>query len=157
MKRLTITFMLIISSLSANEFVARVIYSEAGPTCTPKERYYVASVIKNRVNHRGFMNKKSMLEVVKVPNAFECIEHKQNQNWAISGAIQDHLKHRSIKNTWIHASILAKGNFKPKENIHFFLTKGTPVPKGFVAEKYWILTKAFSTKHFDFYTIKERK
>ena len=56
-----ITLLLIAFTTSANDFVARVIYSEAGPSVSASERYKVASVIKNRIGHNGFGKKKSML------------------------------------------------------------------------------------------------
>jgi hypothetical protein len=149
--------LLIASTASADEFVARVIFSEAGPNCTAAERVYVASVIKNRIGHKGFGKKQSMLDVVKVKNAFECINHDANQNWKISGEVMKHWDNVHIRKAWRQSAALAKGKFTSTKNIHFFLTKGTKVPNNFVAKKYWILKKEFSTKHFDFYSIKERK
>ena len=46
------------------KFVARVIYSEAGPQCSNNERRLVASVIKNRIRHAGFQNAPTMFSVV---------------------------------------------------------------------------------------------
>ena len=143
-------------TVSADDFVARVIFSEAGPSVSAKERYMVASVIKNRIGHNGFGKKKSMIEIVKVKNAFECIGHDQNQNWKMSGEIEKHLSNSRIKSAWYHSKTLSKGNFTPQKNLHFFLTKGTKVPKNFVATKYWKLTKVESTKHFDFYNIEAK-
>lgn len=155
-KILSSLIMLVSVSALSNDFVARVIYSEAGPTCTATERYLVASVIKNRIGHNGFGNKKSMLDIVKVKNAFECINHDQNQNWKMSSEIKKHFSNSRIKTAWCHSKTLASGKFQPQSNVHFFLTKGTKVPKNFVATKYWKLTKVKTTKHFDFYSIKAK-
>ena len=95
-------------------------------------------------------------EIVKVKNAFECIDHIQNQNWRMSGEIQKHISNPRIKTAWYHSKTLAKGDFIPQRNLHFFLTKGTKVPKNFISAKYWKLTKVESTKHFDFYNIKAK-
>ena len=151
-----ILLLLIGLTTHADNFVARVIYSEAGPSVSAQERYLVASVIKNRINHNGFGKKKTMNEIVNVKNAFECINHNQNQNWKMSGEIEKHLSNKRIKNAWYHSKTLAKGDFTPQSNVHFFLTKGTKVPNNFVATKYWKLTKVKTTKHFDFYSIKAK-
>ena len=137
-------------------FVARVIYSEAGPSVSAFERYMVASVIKNRLNHRGFGKKATMFDIVNVKNAFECINHDANQNWRMSGEIKQHWDNVHVRKAWRQSAALAKGTFTPYKDIHFFLTKGTKVPKNFVATKYWKLTKLKSTKHFDFYNITEK-
>lgn len=157
MKTIILILIAITATAAADTFVARVIFSEAGPQCSFTERYYVASAIKNRIGHAGFLKKKTMLEVVKVKNAFECINHKQNQNWAVSGDIENNWDNAHIRKAWREAGGLAKGDFVPIKNIHFFLTKGTKVPKNFIATKYWKPKKEVSTKHFDFYSVTPRK
>lgn len=135
--------------------VARVIVSEAGPECSIKERVLVASVIKNRIGHKGFANGKlkSMLEVVKQKNAFECIGHDKNKNWKWSANPQNYWHNKSWRLAWRNASALAKGKFHYRNDVHFFVTKGFKIPKGFVSKKYWNLEKVVSTEHFDFYLI----
>jgi len=133
--------------------VARVIYSEASPICTPQERWLVGSVIKNRIKHVGFKSGKlkTMLDVVNQKNAFECINHDANTNWRESKYIR-----ASDSPDYDQAIYLSTGSFTPKLGIVFFLTKGTPVPRGMINKKYWTLKKEISTQHFDFYSIKPK-
>ena len=133
--------------------VARVIYSEASGICTPVERYLVASVIKNRIKHVGF-NKgklKNMLNVVSQKNAFECINHSQNTNWKASKYMRP-----GDDEAYDHAIVLSTGRFTAAPDYHFFLTKGTVMPRNMISKKYWTIEKLSSTKHFDFYSIKAR-
>jgi hypothetical protein len=138
---------------------ARVIFSEAGPSCSANERWLVASVIKNRIGHIGFSKKNSMLQVVLVRNAFECINDKNNSNWAMSNPknIGKHLKNKRINRAWKHSKLLASGKFDAYKNVHFFMTKGVKVPSNYINRKYWKITKVKTTKHFDFYSLSPRK
>ena len=157
----TIQIVLILATLVAftaqaqadDNKVARVIYSEASSICTPMERYLVASVIKNRIKHVGF-NKgklKNMLDVVSQKNAFECIDHSQNTNWKASKYMRP-----GDDEAYDHSIVLSTGRFTAAPDYHFFLTKGTVMPRNMISKKYWTIKKLKSTKHFDFYSIEAR-
>lgn len=151
---LTILTVLTLVTQADDNKVARVIYSEASPICSPYERYLVASVIKNRIDHIGFNNGKfkTMLDVVNQKNAFECIDHDKNTNWRESQYIR-----KGDSQVYDHAIRLSQGDFKPEPKVHFFLSRGTFVPNNMVHPKYWRIIKVVSTKNFDFYSIIDRK
>lgn len=134
--------------MSQTEFVARVIYSEAGPQCSDWERYYVASVIKNRIKRQGFGRGKlsTMFEVVTEKNAFSCVP-KHNSNWD-NFDINDPICKLCLK--------LAKGEFKPVPDIVYYHDLSIDKPKCW-DNKYYTAIPKKHLKHFIFYSIIENK
>ena len=70
---------------NSDNTTARVIYAESGPAASTLERMYIASVIKNRIGHKAFGNKKSMNGVVTARGQFSALNDKRNMNWGRSG------------------------------------------------------------------------
>jgi hypothetical protein len=135
-------------TVQAEDIIAKTIYSEASPICSFKERYLIASVISNRINHKGFYSLKTAEQVVSHPNAFEAYTSK-NSNWTGYDKLNNKAKQEAKR-----LSLAIQSNkFHPIENIHFFVTKGFKVPSTFYSKKYWTLNKVCSTKHFDFFSI----
>jgi len=67
------------------KFIARVIYSEAGPGCSLEDRSLVSRTIENRTKHPGF-NVKNVMEAVEFPRAYSCVNDPKNTNWRESVA-----------------------------------------------------------------------
>jgi hypothetical protein len=145
---------------ASDNTVARVIYSEASPICSAKERYLVASVISNRIDHAGFYNLQSGKAVVIYPKAFSAYRDTKNSNWHASRA-SNSLKTLHELNAWKHAVNLQRGinsrTLKAQHGVHFFVTKGFKVPSSYYSSKYWTLHKHCDTKHFTFYGIRARQ
>jgi hypothetical protein len=159
MKKLILALVMLFSLNGFGENkVARVIISEAGAECSQIERYYIASCIKNRIRHKGFaMGKhRTMLDVINQKNAFESIGHNANWNWKAS-ANPSSVKSSAWQKAWKQANIFSMKNVKAQIGSVFFMTKGVKPPSNYVSKKYWILKKDFSSAHFDFYSITERK
>jgi hypothetical protein len=144
--------LLTLSSVYAEDIVAKTIYSEASPICSRTERYLIASVISNRINHKGFYNLKTAKEVVSHPNAFTAYTTK-NSNW--TGYDKDNGQAKQEAKRFSEA--IQNKTFKAIPNFHFFVTKGFKVPTGFYSAKYWTLRKISTTEHFEFYSIIEKK
>ena len=131
-----------------NGIVSRVIYSEASDICSSRERWLVASVIKNRIKHKGFGNGKlkSMKDVVKQKNAFSCIGDKRNTNWKRSLTLTQ--KNKAF-NLALKLSIV---NFQPYPSIVYYHDKSIKKPKSW-DNRYWKAIKVIETKHFIFYRV----
>jgi spore germination cell wall hydrolase CwlJ-like protein len=135
-------------TVQGEDIVAKVINAEASDMCSNMERILVASVINNRIGHKGFYSLDNAEQVVTYPNAFTAYGDTNNMNWN-SSYISEHAKSlsKSIKN----------GAFKGMKGIHFFVTKGTKLPSHYYSKKYWKINKTVHTKHFTFYGIIARK
>jgi len=140
-----------------NTTVARIIYSEASPIVSDYERELVASVIMNRINHRGFeMGKlKSMQDVVMQHNAFEALNDPRNKNWKATETPET--LPSSARHAWIHSLELSTGNFKPvsgesKRPLVYYHDKSISLPKSW-NNKYWGVIKELTTEHFIFYSV----
>lgn len=81
---LILPFVLICTASYSKETLAqKIIYSEASPlVASAHERYLVASVIKNRINHKHFKRGKlkTVNDVIKAKGAFVSYKTK-NTNW----------------------------------------------------------------------------
>ena len=134
-----------------NNIVARVIYSEASPICSYEERFFVASVIKNRIVHKGFDNGKlkTMENVVLQPKQFSCVNDVNNSNWEASFDGEPNL-------AWSQSVELSSGKFVAYGGIVYYHDFSISVPKCW-NNKFWTPVKERSTEHFVFYTIKEKK
>lgn len=64
--------------------IARVLFAEAGPSCTTFERMLVATVISNRTGQEGFGKPATPYDVVTQPRAFSCINDPKNKNWELA-------------------------------------------------------------------------
>ena len=133
-----------------NNVVARVIYSEASAICSSRERWLVASVIKNRIKHPGFGNGKltSMQEVVLQKGAFSCVGDKGNSNWTEFSKVNNKAKRLALK--------LAEGDFKPHPKIVYYHDKSVKKPKSW-DNRYWKAVLVLETTHFKFYRVEEVK
>lgn len=141
--------------------VARVIFSEAGPSCPFEERQLVATVMKNRMNHKAFGSGKlkTMKQVAYQPKAFSSVNDVKNSNWKLSGKLNrkefNGIDARTIK-AWNESLELAAGkNLLADKNVVFFIdnTLKNP-PKDWY--KYYDPKLVSMTKNFKFYEIKEK-
>ena len=133
-----------ITGYSSDNIVAKVIYSEASMKCSSNERLLIASVIKNRIKHPGFLKGKlkSLTDVVTQKNQFSCINDKNNSNW-----------NKQFNNkAWKEALQLSSGNFNPIDKIVLYHDKSISMPKHW-NNRYWKVIKAVETKNFIFYSI----
>jgi hypothetical protein len=140
-------------------YVARVIFAEAGPSCTDYERQLVASVIANRIGCDGFGNSEldSMYQVVNEANQFSCIGDSNNENWAKSGD-PDKLN-ADEKNVWDQCYSLAGGNFQKQcgqsgRPLVYYHDKSICKPITW-DNAYWSAVKELVTDHFIFYSTVE--
>ena len=135
---------------------ARIIYSEAGPTCSPFERLMVASAIKNRVNHVGFNKRGSMYEVVtdkKPIIQFSSYEDMLNSNWVESENPETFTGTRL--NAWSQSLKLATKDFTPINSVVYFHDKSISKPRSW-DNRYWKTFIIKETKHFIFYGIESK-
>ncbi len=133
--------------------VTKVIYCEAGPTCSPLERLYVATVIKNRVHHKGFGSPRSMLAVVRAKNQFSSYGDTKNSNWSESENAWS-FSGRRLK-AWSQCRLLATGKFSTINKAVYFHDKSISKPRSW-DNRYWKTYVITITKHFIFYGVKER-
>lgn len=139
--------------------VARVIFAEAGPSCSYEERKLVASVMLGRINHPGFGNGElnSMYQVATQPGAFSCINDPKNMNWAKSSDIGN-LNDAEIE-AWNQCFELASGNFQPlrgssERPLVYYHDKSIEMPSSW-DNQYWSAVKERETDHFIFYSVIE--
>jgi hypothetical protein len=148
---------LVVFSWSAlgDGLVARVIFAETGPACTTTERLLVASVVKNRIGHKGFDlgRLKTMRDVVSQKGQFESLGHSKNSTW-VRSADPSKLKGADVA-AWRQSSLLARGKFTTmtREAVYFH-DKSISKPKW--DNRYWKTYKVAETKHFVFYGVRER-
>ncbi len=136
--------------------VARVIYSEAGPTCTSLERLFVASTIKNRVKHKGFGKLRTMLSVVRSKSPviqFSAYGDFSNSNWCES--LDAWRFTGSRLKAWRQCERLSKGKFTPINNVVYFHDKSISKPRSW-NNRYWKTYVIKETKHFIFYGVIEK-
>jgi len=141
----------------ANNDAARVIFAETGPVSSPMERLLVASVLKNRISHKGFGRGrlKTMSQVALDKGQFESVEHNKNKNWKLSGTPGK--MNRQERAAWNQSVLLSKGGFTPQEDIVYFHDNSLSEPPKSWNNKYWGVTQVTKTKNFTFYTIYPKK
>jgi hypothetical protein len=172
-KYMRFLLLLFCTSVSADN-VERVIFAEAAAECTDKERYYISSVIYNRVNHPAFrFNKrkcKTVNEVVTSKGQFIAFNDERNNNWKLTR--NPELMNKAQKSAWFNAKTLSriiriklkmpervKKEIEPK--ICFFISKDKSgrvnkrLEKKLVNSKIWSIEKAIETENFVFYKIKD--
>jgi len=139
------------------KFVTRVIFAEAGPSCSDNERELIASVMVGRIGRQGFDNGKlaTMYDVASQPNAFSCINDPKNGNWAKS-ADPDKLN-KEEKLVWDQCDSLAGGNFQQHYGpsgrpLVYYHDKSISKPCSW-DNKYWYTMKELETDHFIFYSV----
>ena len=139
------------------KFVARVIFAEAGPSCSDNERELVASVMVGRIGRQGFDNGNlaTMYEVASQPNAFSCINDPNNMNWQKSET-PEKLSDEE-KRIWDQCDSLAGGNFQQHYGpsgrpLVYYHDKSISKPSSW-DNKYWYAVKELETDHFVFYSI----
>jgi tetratricopeptide (TPR) repeat protein len=142
---------------SERNFVARVIFAEAGPSCSDNERDLVASVMVGRIGHQGFGNGKlkTMYQVASQSGAFSCIGDTKNKNWAKS-ADPDKLN-EAEKSIWDYCYSLAGGNFQQQygpsgRSIVYYHDKSISKPSSW-DNQYWSAVMELETDHFIFYSV----
>lgn len=135
-------------------FVARVIYSEAGPGCSLEERKIVHSTIINRINHIGFNRGgtiKTAFDSVRARNAYSCINDKSNSNWWDSAKFT-----ASTPNpAWQEALTLAK-SIDPAYPCLYYHDASIRRPPSW-DNKTWVCRKILSTGRLTAYTVTRRK
>jgi hypothetical protein len=139
--------------------VARVIFAEAGPSCSDEERELIASVMLGRINHPGFGNGNlnTMYQVATQPGAFSCINDPKNENWAKSSDISK-LNDAEI-DAWNQCFDLASGDFQPLHGLSerplvYYHDKSIETPSSW-DNQYWSAVKELETDHFIFYSVTE--
>jgi len=142
---------------SERNFVARVIFAEAGPSCSDNELGLVASVMVGRIGHQGFGNGKlkTMYHVALQSGAFSCIGDIKNENWAKS-ADPDKLN-EAEKSIWDYCYSLAGGNFQQHYGpsgrpIVYYHDKSISKPSLW-DNQYWSAVMELETDHFIFYSV----
>jgi len=135
--------------------VARVIYSEASNLVSAKERWLVASVMKNRVNNPAFGNGKlrDLTSVCYQPRAFSCVDDKNNTNWNATAKMMSRPTAGNDK-AWTHTLLLSRGKFKAYEGIVYYHDKRISKPKCW-DNRYWKTVKVLETDHYVFYAVKK--
>jgi len=152
-------YLILMLALSANAdtLTARIIFAETGPACSTIERLWVASTVKNRIEHKGFEwsgKLKTMRDVVTQKNAFESLNDPRNSTW-VRSAKPASLKGADVP-AWNQSVLLAKGGFTPvNPNVVYFHDKSIKKPKGW-DNKYWTTFKIVETKHFIFYGVRAK-
>lgn len=143
--------------------VARVIYSEASPICSREERYFVTSVIINRIRHIGFGSAKllSMYDVVTQKGAFSCIDDPKNSNWSESSRFPTEIDKITNDFPWSEAWKMSlewsvNGLHSPIKNIVYYHDNSISKPKSW-DNKYWRSFLHTKTERFSFYNIKPNK
>lgn len=152
--RFFILLIAIAKMASADGLTARIIFAETGPACTANERLWVASTIKNRVNHRGFKlgKLKTMRDVVTQKYAFESLNDPRNSTW-VRGGNPAKLRGADVP-AWRQSVLLSSGGFTPvNDEVVYFHDKSITKPKGW-DNKYWTAYKLKETKHFIFYGVR---
>ena len=152
--RFIILTMVLANLAWADGLTARIIFAETGPACTPTERLWVASTIKNRINHRGFnLGKlKTMRDVVTQKYAFESLNDPRNSTW-VRSENPDKLRGADVP-AWRQSALLADGKFTPvNDEVVYFHDKSISKPKGW-DNRYWTAYKLKETKHFIFYGVR---
>ena len=169
-KELVITFLLLSMVLIApvfaygekqgsdeRKFVTRVIFAEAGPSCSDNERELIASVMVGRIGRQGFDNGKlaTMYDVASQPNAFSCINDPNNMNWPKSETPEK--LSAEEKRVWDQCDSLAGGNFQQHYGpsgrpLVYYHDKSISKPSSW-DNKYWYAVNELETDHFIFYSI----
>lgn len=155
--KFSIVLLALVGNLAyADGLVARIIFAETGPACCGTERLWVASTIKNRINHRGFKLGKlnTMRDVVTQKFAFESLNDPRNSTW-VRGANPANLRGADVK-AWRQSELLARGTFTPiNDEVVYFHDKSITKPKSW-DNKYWTAYKLKETKHFIFYGVRAK-
>lgn len=148
-----------LNSLTDDEkFLARVIYSETSTICTPFEVKLVCKVIMNRIGRKDFANggktPQTASDVVRVKNAFSCINDKNNSNWTqFSPALNFATKRDCVYSHFMmqndQDSIKLPSEY---DSIVYYHDKSIQCPKAWT-NKYWKPVLVIETEHFKFYKI----
>jgi hypothetical protein len=128
--------------------------------CTAREVHLVASVMKNRINHRGFGNGEldTMEEVAYQSRAFSCVGDRYNFNWTLGaflmrGEYKSNSRTETEVRAWNQSLMLSLGDFVPEPGIVYYHDKSIGMPCSW-CNRYWTAVKAMETEHFVFYTVK---
>jgi hypothetical protein len=141
------------NNVNTNNIVARVIFAEALNT-QPKERFLVASTIKNRINNKAFGNFSTMQDIV-TSGAFDAYNSKVNKNWDKSGN-PNTMQPKELQ-VWKECLDLSSGDFKAATGpsgrpIVYYHDKSIRMPSGW-NNKFWKAVKEIETEHFIFYSV----
>lgn len=140
------------SVVNSDTSVAKVLWCE-GASTSYRERLLVASVMKNRLNHKGFSNGKlkTLREVCYAKNAFSCVNSKKNKQWSLTH--DDHFwrGNKQWEEIWTHCLVLSRGTFKPRTDATFYHDKSILMP--WRNNQYWTYILVEETPNFCFYKI----
>jgi len=148
-----------LNSLTEDEkLLAKVIYSETSTICTPFEVKLVCKVIMNRIGRKDFSNggatPHNAADVVKVKNAFSCVNDKSNVNWEQFKPSLNSFTKRDC----VYAHFMMENDQDtiklPKEydDIVYYHDKSISCPASWT-NKYWKPVLVTETDHFKFYKI----
>lgn len=143
---------------SEEEFLARVIYSETSYKATEQELLMLCQVIVNRIGVRDFGNGRitnNAYEVVRVKNAFSCINDPNNKNWE---EFEPDLNSRT-KLCCKLAQRLMRGerNFFNDDTIVYYHDKSDLSLWKKWVNKHWKPVRLYNTKNFQFYKVVPNK
>ena len=144
------------------KFLARVIYSETSTVCSPLEVKLVCKVILNRIGKKDFANggktPQTAIDVVKVKDAFSCIDDPKNSNWK---EFKPELNFAS-RRACIYAHYILKNEPEALnlpsgyDDIMYYHDKSISCPKSWT-NKYWRPVLVKETDHFKFYKVAKNK
>jgi hypothetical protein len=134
--------------------VARVIWSE-GASCSYEERTLIASVMKNRIGHKGFSRGKlkSLHDVSYQKGAFSCINDPKNRQWKLTKSPLFWKSNKQWKDIWIHCMVLSRGTFQPRTLATCYHDKSISKPSGWISNKYYSYVLVEETPNFCFYKV----
>jgi hypothetical protein len=138
----------------SDESVAKVIWCE-GVGTTYRERFLIASVMKNRLKHKGFSkgNLTTLREVCYAKNAFSCVNSKKNKQWTLTHDSNFWVKNKQWKDIWIQCLVLSRGTFVPRTQATFYHDKSILIPSSWRNNQYYDFVLVEETPNFCFYKI----
>jgi len=141
----------------AEEFVAKVLYSETSNIATLDEIIAIGCVIQNRIHNKAFRNLSDAYEVCKQPKAFSCVNSSKNVNWS---EFTPTLNKRTLYDCKLAKILLdpklSLNGFDWTKDIVYYHDKSISMPEGW-NNKYWTAILVKETPHFKFYKIEPAK
>ena len=141
----------------SNGNVARVLWAE-GASATPKERLYIASVMKNRIGHPGYGGGKlhTLEQVAYSKGEFICIEDDKNSQWKLTENSEFWQGNKKWTQIWIHCMVLSRGTFSPRIRATAYHDKSIHMPKSWKTNPYWMYVLEEETPNFKFYKVEPK-
>lgn len=137
-----------------------------GASATEYERKLIYTVIKNRINHKGFNNKKlnNINDVINQDGAFSCIKDQQNHYWKLYKKYNKNIKKFETRlksnileyRVYLNCKDIVEQDLYIKEfNAVYYHDKSIDIPFNW-GIKWWDIILVKETKHFKFYKIEAK-